>query len=200
MRLGAAARRRLGSERGLTLVEVMVAAMVLVLGAIAIFRIVDAATRTSYRAEQSQVVSNLLQRELERVKAREPSQVAVSDPAACSDLPAELEERWTAEAFDDRPWVTAGADVAEPLAPCEPVAIAEDGGADSSDVSVIVYRMITWFDPDNQACLPPDLAENAADACGMRRITIGAKPVESGPGGERAYKEIQSDIVDIRLE
>ncbi len=38
---------RLGAEGGLTIVEVMVAAMVLVIGAFAIFKIVAAATRTS---------------------------------------------------------------------------------------------------------------------------------------------------------
>lgn len=185
-------RSRLSAERGLTIVEVMVAAMILVLGAIAIFKIVDAATRTSYRAEQSQVVSNLLQRELERVKARDPSQVAVAPDAICElDLPSEL-----AGTFEELPWI-ADSDVVDPVIPCEPVTVAEGEGDDASDVTVDIYRMITWYDPDKENCKPPRPDVEPDEACGMRRITIGAKPQTTGPGGERTYKEIQTDIVDV---
>lgn len=191
-------RGRFANERGLTIIEVMVAAIILVIGAFAIFKIVDAATRTSYRAEQSQVVSNLLQRELERVKARETGEIAVSaKPSDCPiPLAEELQSRWTSERFDGRRWITAPSDADNPIKPCERLDSVGTGDDESGDVSVNVYRMVTWYDPDNENCLPPDQTEDDAQACGMRRIIIGAKPVKTGPGGERAYREIQSDVID----
>lgn len=172
----------------------MVAALVLVLGAIAIFKIVDAATRTSYRAEQSQVVSNLLQRELERVKSRDVSQMAIDADACSSPMPPELQGRWDANGFDGHEWIIDEGDIEDPIVPCEPVTVAD------SDVTVDVYRMITWFDPDKPNCVRPGPNVDKKDACGMRRITVGAKPRVTGPGGERAYKEIQSDVVDLAGE
>jgi Tfp pilus assembly protein PilV len=191
---------RLGAEGGLTIVEVMVAAMVLVIGAFAIFKIVDAATRTSYRAEQSQVVSNLLQRELEKIKARDVADVAVSSaPDACRvELAPELVSRWGSSSFDGREWIMAPADADNPIVPCEQMTAAADGeGSDSSDVAVNVYRVVTWYDPDNEDCLPPGEGVEETEACGMRRIIVGAKPIDTASGGERSYREIQSDVVNI---
>lgn len=196
--------RRIRAEHGLTIVEVMVAAMILVLGAFAIFKIVDAATRTSYRAEQSQVVSNLLQRELERVKALEPAEMvlnlnAAPTPAGC------VSERDLEAAHGDAGPVEV-APIAEDkliahddgaIIPCEPMAVSPGDGGDSSDVGVRVFRFVTWFDPDFENCIPPADADGDDQVCGMRRITIGARPSDTGPGGERTYKEIQSDVVDV---
>ena len=50
-------RGKLANEAGLTIVEVTVAAVVMVIGAIGVLGVTDAATRNTYRAEQSQVVS-----------------------------------------------------------------------------------------------------------------------------------------------
>lgn len=200
--ISAAVRRRLASERGLTIVEVMVAAMILVMGAFAIFKIVDAATRTSYRAEQSQVVSNLLQRELERVKARDTADIAVSSlPGDCSvPLPDEMQSRWTSTKFDGRWWATAPGDAENPVIPCERLDSVGTGEEGSGDVTVDIYRMVTWYDPDNSNCVPPEDSDETKPPCGMRRIIIGAKPVDTGPGGRREYREIQSDVIDVPPE
>lgn len=191
---------RLSAEQGLTIVEVMVAAMILVMGAFAIFKIVDAATRTSYRAEQSQVVSNLLQRELEKIKARDVSEIAVSSAAdACSiELAPELTSRWGDSSFDQRPWIMAPNDAEDPIIPCERISAAADGDeGGSADVTVDVYRVVTWYDPDNENCDPPADDVEPEKACGMRRIVVGAKPVDTASGGDRGYREIQSDVVNL---
>lgn len=215
MRPGARAgteARRLRAERGLTIVEVMVAAMVLVIGALAIFKIVDAATRTSYRAEQSQVVSNLLQRELERVKSLAPAQMIVQEETVESCLGKRTQAALEGDAGPAEVAPIAAGDVIKApstagavIVPCEEMAVSPGEGADSSDVRVTVYRFVTWYDPDfnkpelGEKCAPPPsdgepLPENV---CGMRRITVGVKPEDSGPGGERTYKEIQSDVVNV---
>lgn len=183
----------------------MVAAMILVLGAIAIFKIVDAATRTSYRAEQSQVVSNLLQRELERVKAMAPAQMVVNSDSSPS-VSACLTER-TAAATQGAAGGTAVTPIAAnkvieapggAITPCEDASGSAEDGSGSSDVNVRVFRFVTWFDPDRPDCQIPGPDVDINVACGMRRIVIGAIPTDTGPGGERAYKEIQADVVDVQ--
>ena len=46
------------SEAGFTIVEVMVAALLLLIGSLGMMSLVDASSRNTYRAEQSQVVVN----------------------------------------------------------------------------------------------------------------------------------------------
>lgn len=61
-------RRVARAEDGLTVVEVVVAGMILVVGSLGVLGMVDAATRNTFRVEQSQTVSNVLQRELEEIR------------------------------------------------------------------------------------------------------------------------------------
>ena len=56
-------------ESGLTLIEVMVATIVLVLGAMATFGILSAATKNAQRAKASQTVLHLAQEEMERMRS-----------------------------------------------------------------------------------------------------------------------------------
>ena len=69
---------RARSEQGMTVVEVIVAAVIVVLGALAIFSLVAAGARNTYRAEGSQVVSDRLQQEMEAIKRLRYDQVAWS--------------------------------------------------------------------------------------------------------------------------
>ncbi len=57
-----------GEDRGITVVEVVVAALVLVVLGLAVLGLGSAASRNTYRAEQSQVLSNRLQAELEHIR------------------------------------------------------------------------------------------------------------------------------------
>src|SRR4029079_443532 len=59
---------RLSEEHGMTLTEVVVAALVLTLGSLAVLSWLGATVKNSYRAEQSQVVNNRLQDEMEKVQ------------------------------------------------------------------------------------------------------------------------------------
>jgi hypothetical protein len=63
-----ALRRLARAEDGLTIVEVVVAGMILIVGSLGVLGLVDAATRNTFRVEQSQTVSNVLQRELEQIR------------------------------------------------------------------------------------------------------------------------------------
>src|SRR5215210_1329210 len=65
-------------EAGFSIVEVMVAALILAIGGIAVLTAVDTAARSSFRAEQSQVVVNRLQDELERIRQLPYTQVGLN--------------------------------------------------------------------------------------------------------------------------
>jgi len=195
--------RRLADERGLSIVEVVVAALLLVLGALAVFQLVDVAARSSYRAEQSQVSSNLLQREMERVKSAEQSDMAVTltDPNGCmTNLPSELSSRlsgsWATEGseFDGSPRVLPEEDGGY-FEPCESIT--------TGDVTSTLYRVITWYDPsddpEDPSCLEPEVDSDFGDSdyCGMKRILIGVIPETTASGGERGYHEIQGDVIGL---
>src|SRR5688500_3639985 len=79
-------RQRLASEEGFGLVETMVAFLVLIGGMLAAFQLFDTASRTSFRAEQSQVAINVAQREMEEIRSLEYDQIVMaSTPAFDSD-------------------------------------------------------------------------------------------------------------------
>lgn len=54
------------SERGFSMIEVVVATLILMLGSLALLSVVDASTRGNYRSEQSQVAVGQVQAELRR--------------------------------------------------------------------------------------------------------------------------------------
>src|SRR3954469_25259260 len=58
---------RAGDQDGLTIIEVLIAAVVLVAGAAATFGILGAATKNAQRAKATQVSLDLAQEELERL-------------------------------------------------------------------------------------------------------------------------------------
>ena len=66
------------SEAGFTIVEVMVAGMLLLIGSLGMMSLVDASSRNTYRAEQSQVVVNQLQLEMEKIKRIPFEEVALT--------------------------------------------------------------------------------------------------------------------------
>src|SRR5206468_9799815 len=74
----APARNRALGETGMTIVEVAIAAVILVVSGLAVLGLVDAASRNDFRATQSQVVNDRLQQEMEAIKELPYNQVALT--------------------------------------------------------------------------------------------------------------------------
>ena len=70
--------RRLDSENGFTIIEVIVAALVVTLAAMATFGILSAATKNTYRAKQTQVALDRAQQELEALRGLNSNEVALT--------------------------------------------------------------------------------------------------------------------------
>ena len=70
--------RRLDRESGFTIIEVIVATLVVTLAATATFGVLSAATKNTYRAKQTQVALDRAQQELEVLRGLTSKEVALT--------------------------------------------------------------------------------------------------------------------------
>jgi hypothetical protein len=191
----------LRSEDGLTVVEVLVAAVIMIVGGLAVLQLVDAAARNNYRAEQSQVVSNRLQEEMEKIKQLPYGQIALTGlPADTSDL-------------TDPRWRTIGASYGVTQEGSQPEPLVYNGSAvygggtvsggridptpiqfASGDVHGTIYRFIVW---ENDPTCPDLQCPGQQD---LKRAIVAVRLDTTAPGGVRHYQEIQTQIVDPQVE
>jgi type II secretory pathway pseudopilin PulG len=185
----------------MTVVEVVVAAMILAIGALALATLVNAASHTSYRAEQSQVVSNRLQEELEKIKQLPYAQVALTAiPTDTSDL---SDPRWRVSGTS---YATSkdGANL-EPLVyngsalyaggtvtagTIDPTPIPFQSG----DVTGTIFRFVTW--ENDESCLDTQ-CPGSQD---LKRVTVAIRIDPTSAGGTRTYQELQARVHDPDVE
>jgi type II secretory pathway pseudopilin PulG len=189
-----------GSEAGLTMVEVVVAAVILALGAMATFGVLSAATQNNQRAKASQVALNRAQQEMEALRSLTNEQLALTAAPPTSSLPLDPNYRVT----DTNTFAL----IRQPPSEYAPLVIngrARYGSTDpiaggivspgptpftSGDVSGKVYRYIVWRgDP---SCPYAKCGEQA-----YKQIVVAVKlDTPSNQPAERGYVEVASDFVD----
>jgi type II secretory pathway pseudopilin PulG len=185
------------SQDGFTLIEVVIAIFLLMLGSLTILSLVDASTRNNYRVEQSQVTVNQLEAELERIKSLPFDKVAlVSTPASSADQdqPASrvsggqfaLERDGTVR----RPLVVNGATLEEGGTVSGGTLSATPTPFQSGDISGTISRYVVWV---NDTQCPEAVCPGTQD---IKRVVVAATLDSTVSGGERAYQEMQTDIVD----
>ena len=179
------------------MVEVMVAGLILVIGSLALLSLVDATARTTFRAEQGQVVSDRLQEEIEQIKQLPYEEIALTG------LPADTADTKIPS------WRVSGTSFAtaqngsglQPLV-YNGSSLYEGGTVDSGavspaaepfqsgDVKGTIYRFITWEDlpscPEAQCPGPQD----------AKRLIVSILLDSTASGGTRAYQELQAQITD----
>jgi hypothetical protein len=187
----------LRGEEGLTVVEVLVAAVIMIVGGLAVLQVVDATARNNYRAEQSQVVSNRLQEEMEKIKQLPFDQIALTA------IPAD-----TFDTTDPR-WRTSGTNFAVTQQGGSPQPLVYNGGAlygggsveggtidptpimfTSGDVHGTIHRFVVWDNDDS--CSEAD-CPGAQD---LKRVIVAVSLDTTPSGGVRHYQEIQTQISD----
>ena len=190
----ALARAR-ADERGFTVVEGMVAGLLLVIGALGALQIFDSGTRNSYRAEESQVLNNLLQAELEEVKRLPYGEIALSQPPTTSV--DGNDPRWRVQGGS----YATGRDgsalkqlvVNGTIAPKDGSTVT--GGAvapgpepfDIGDISGHIYRFVTWTtDPACPQCGPGFI----------KRVVVAARIDEAPISFDRRFQELHTDVAD----
>lgn len=186
----------LQSEDGFTIVETVVAAILLAIGAIAVLGAFDGATRATFRAEQSQVASDIAQREIEALRAKPYAQLALtSAPATSSDS-------------DDPRWRVVGSNFALNQDRTNQSALVLQGGSlagggtitgasvapttafSSGDISGTIHRYVVWRNDPNCADV---LCSGAQD---YKRIVVAVALDSVGSGSGSPYVEVQSDAID----
>jgi hypothetical protein len=185
------------SDEGLTMIEVVMAAMILTLGSLALMSLVSSQAHNTFRSEQSQVVSNRLQQEMEKIKNLPYSQIALSgSPIDTTDT---SDPRWrvsgtnysvTQDGTQLRPLVYDGSSL--------DAGGAVSGGAisptpetfTSGDVRGTIYRFVTW---ENDANCPDASCPGSQD---LKRVIVAIQLDTTPAGGARHYQEIQSQVAD----
>jgi type II secretory pathway pseudopilin PulG len=183
-------------EDGMTMIEVVVAALLLTLGSLAVLGLVSTQAHNTFRGEQSQVVSNRLQEEMERIKQVPYSKIALS--GLPTDTSVTSDPRWRMSGT--RYSVTQNGSTLRNLV-YDGSSLDEggtvSGGAispapetfSSGDVHGTIYRFVVWDDN-------PNCGEACPGTQDLKRVIVAIRLDTTAVGGARHYQELQSQIAD----
>jgi type II secretory pathway pseudopilin PulG len=182
-------------QSGMTIVELLVTAILLVLGALAIFQALEAASRNGYRSEQRQVALDRAQRELEAIRSLPYKEVAMTAVPTASADQNDPRSRVSGTTFDLNR--SGGA----------PAQMVVNGGAldtggtvtggvvapgpehfTSGDVGGNIYRFVVWR--DDPSC-PAALCPGTQD---LKRVVVAVLLDKVAISGQHPYVEIASDF------
>lgn len=181
------------------MIEVIVAALVLTLGAAATFGVLASATKNTQRAKATQVAVNRAQKEIEVMRSLTNDQLAMTAAPAYAASPLNPNYRVSGGTF---------ALIREP--PSDYANMVVNGGSlygggfveggivvpgptsfSSGDVTGTVYRYVVWRD---DASCPAATCPGTQD---YKQIVVAVKLDTPGnQSGERGYVEVTSDFVD----
>lgn len=191
---------RLGhSEDGFTIAEVLVAILILSIGAMTTFSLLSAATRNAQRAEASQVALEFAEQELEFLRSMESEELALTASPPHST-----------NTFSPNNRVTNGTFALQrsPLGSYRDLVVnggslygggSVEGGTiapgptpfTSGDVKGKVYRYIVWR--NDEKCTEA----NCPGKQDYKQIIVAVKLDSLGnEAGERGYYEVQSNFID----
>ena len=179
------------AESGLTMIEVLIAAVVLVMGAAATFGVLGAATRNAQRAKATQVALDLAQEEMERLHSIPYEELAVSSMPVVSSDPKSPNSRVVGATFNLRR--------KPPAAPFPIDVDAEKGFSPESEfftgdteqggIKGTIYRYVVWR---NDPSCPNTECPGEQD---YKQLVVAVKPTRNvSQGGEAGYVEVQSAV------
>jgi len=186
----------LRADSGFTLVETLVAAILLVTGLLAVLQVFDASTRTTFRAEESQVAVNTAQRELEEVRNLDYGAIALSSTPAASGDPNDPRKRVSGTQFDlnddgnNADMVINGGPLDAGGQVVGGVVNAGPEEFDSGDVSGQIFRFVVWR--NDPGCAPAQ-CPGFQD---LKRVVVAVKLDTAPISYERPYIEVHSDFID----
>jgi hypothetical protein len=183
----------------MTVWEVTVATFILLLGILATFQMFDAATRNTYRSEQTQVALDRAQREIERIRALKYDEVLLTAAPSTSSNPDDPRSRVSGSQFNAS---RTGNDVASlayvggakypsgVLAGAAPWMTSGPEHFQSGDVGGNVYRFVIWR--NDETCSPlvcPGTQDYKEAIVAVKLDTV---PISY----ERPYIELHTRITD----
>lgn len=189
-------------ERGFTIIEVLIAALILVLGAIATFGVLASATVTAQRAKGTQIALDRAQQEMERLRSLSDDELALTTTPPHSNEEGNPGYRVNngngkfalqrgAVPTEYKEMVIKGG-VRYPNETLESGTISPGPtNFTSGDVSGQIYRYIVWR---NDASCPAETCPGEQD---YKQIVVAVKLNAKGNGGNPGgYVEVQSNFVN----
>ncbi|HEX2392427.1 MAG TPA: prepilin-type N-terminal cleavage/methylation domain-containing protein [Solirubrobacterales bacterium] len=175
-------------EAGFTIVEVLVALFILVIGALATFGLLTNAIRNTQRAKATQVALDRAQQEIEALRSRPYQQLALTKTPVAETNRLSPNYRVSSGTF---------ALVREPPSSYANMVVSAEGAVppgpepfSSGDVSGKIYRYVVWRNDEKCAAACPGEQD-------FKQVVVAVKLDKRGnEAGERGYVEVQSDFVD----
>jgi len=192
-------------EAGFTVVEVVIAAVILVIGGLAVFSLVSAAIGNNFRTEQSQVVSDQLQQELEKVKQLPYAQVALTSLPTHSTDAANPSFRVSGTQFNvnrtgspaNFNLVYNGGHSNETGSSVSGGAVAPTDSFQNGNVSGQIYRYVVWEPATACSNCAHDANSdfyNGQSAPWVKHVVVAIALNQTASGGTRVYQEVQGDL------
>jgi Tfp pilus assembly protein PilE len=188
-------------EDGFTIIEVLIAALVLVMGAFATFGVLRAATLNTQRAKATQVALDRAQQELEALRSIPNKELAMtaSPPHSTDSKSPDYRVSGGTFALTREPpgnyanmVVNGGSLYGEPEHAIEGGKVSPGPTSFSSgDVTGEIYRYVVWR---NDTSCPEATCPGTQD---YKQIVVAVKLDTPGDqSGERGYVEVQSDFIN----
>jgi len=193
-------RRPGNREAGFTIVEVLVAIVILTVGALTTFSLLSAANRNTDRAKASQVALNLAQQELEALRSLTNEELALTAMPPHSSDALDPDYRVSSSGTfavvreprsSYRRLVVNGGEIEGDVEKTvEGGVVVPSESFDNGDVSGTIHRYVLWR--NDEAC-----GSSCPTAQDFKQIVVAIKLDTPGnQAGERGYVEAQSDFVD----
>jgi hypothetical protein len=202
-------RRLAGGQAGIAMAEVMVAMLILAAGSLAVLNLITAGAHSSYRNEQSQVVSDRLQQEMERILQLPYDKVALTGvPQHSNDTSSPA-------------WRVQGTSYAVQQDGTQPAALVYNGSAlngggsvcdqahecgnvdpnptpfTNGDVSGMIYHYVVWQDDPTCVVGGTDYCPGTQD---LKRVIVAIALNNTAVGGVHRYQEIQAQLSNPAAE
>lgn len=184
-----------GSEEGFTIVEVLVAAFVLTLGALGVFMTLSAGIKNVQRGKDGQVAIGVAQREMEKIHSYPYDSVALSSTPTTSGEAGNPNSRVSGPSFNLK---RSG------IAENATMVISGSGalvkpGPESFDVEGTkgqIYRYVVWRTDPAYCQSYPSKSVCKAGQVYKRVVVVAWLNKASNQSSRPAYYELQSDFVD----
>jgi type II secretory pathway pseudopilin PulG len=177
-------------DGGFTIVEVLVAVVLLLIGIFAAFALLDSATRATLTAKRHQVAVNQLQRELESIRRLKYEDVGLSSNAVTSSDPDSPNSRVSGNNFDvaRSTGTTTNAQLVEPATGTTGLVSAGPTSFTTGNISGKVYRYVVWQDDPGCLLTCPGTQD-------YKRVIVAVK-IDGLLRAFKSYAEVQSNFAN----
>ncbi len=191
-----------GGEEGFTLIEVLIASFILVLGSFAIFMAFAMAVKNVQRGRDTQIALSVAQREMEKIRSLPYERVLMAATPASSTETANPANRVSGSEFalnkaktEKAPLAIASAGVCSASKPCVNSSPASScvggtspGTFSNGSASGSVYCYVTTL--KDEAC-----EKTTGKTCSYRRVVVAVWLTKASNQAQRpAYYELQSNF------